>query len=337
MESLSRRGFVRLLGGAAGVGLLPLNFGCAEGDAYVQDSGYRPTPEAPFTPVDQWYVNYCCGLPDVKPPAKWRVRVRGLVRNTLDLSFADLMALPQVTREVTLECVGNRPSGHLISAGRFEGVRLRDVLGEAGVSGRARGLRFAGLDGYPSLVPAALGDDEVPILAHTLNGEPLPPLLGAPVRVLLPGRYGLFSVKWLDSITLTREFAQYGAFRGLSANIGGETPVRSRIDWPGDGRTVTVDREVELYGLAVTAGVGVARVEVRVDGAWQPAELTFNTLDDERSPYLWSLWRLRWTPRRRGRQVLSVRAFDAEGRTQSAEAEWPYDSGAVHSVRVIVV
>src|SRR5256885_16870360 len=100
----SRRQFLQLLGGAAGVGLLPPNFaaGCGK-PALVIGSYFRPTPEAPLTPPAQFYINCNWGVPDGIPrPAEWRLRVRGLVDHPLDLALEDLLRLPQVTREVTL-------------------------------------------------------------------------------------------------------------------------------------------------------------------------------------------------------------------------------------------
>ncbi len=278
------------------------------------------------------------GMPDIVERSEWKLHIVGLVEHDMTLDFDALTSLPTVERDVTLECVGNDPGGGLLSSARFTGVRIVDVLDLAGgLSSHARGLKFTALEGYASLLPRAVAEHDGPMLAWAMNGEPLLPDFGAPVRALFPGRYGMFSVKWLDSIAATRQYAPYGAFRGLGFSIAGVKPVRSRVDRPRDGGQVAVGETHEVTGLAVTSGTRVARVEVRDAGEWQPAELTFNTLEDPRGDHLWTLWRYRWTPTETGRHVLSVRAFDTDGNTQSKQARYPYDSGAIHSIRVVVV
>lgn len=314
---------------AAGAGAA----GCGEGGAYTRQSFYRPTPAAPLTPTEQFYVYHCCGEPDV--PADWSLEVRGLVDRTRRLDLAALEALPQVRREVTLECVGNSPGGTLISSALFEGPALRDVVAVAGLGDRARALHVAGLDGYGAYLPRAALADDVAMVALRMNGEPLPYLHGAPARALFPDRYGMFSVKWLDALVGVRKYAPFGALRGLGRSVDGVKEPRSRIDAPMS--EVAVGEPVEVRGLAVTPGLGVERVEVEVDGTWHAAELTFNTLDDDRGPYLWTLWRHVWTPERVGEHALRVRAFAADGTTQGMRSAFPYDGGAVHAVRVAVV
>lgn len=334
---VDRRRAIELLATGVGVAAAGFNFGCGEGGAYTRQSFYRPTPEAPLTPTEQFYVYHCCGEPEPPPPDRWRLHLRGLVERETALSLADLESLPLVTREITLECVGNSPAGTLISSAAFEGPALRDVLALAGLSPRARALHLAGLDGYGAYLPRAVLDDDAAMVVLRMNGEPLPPLHGAPARALFPDRYGMFSVKWLDAIVGIRRYAPFGALRGLGHSVDGIKEPRSRVDAPRDGGTVYVGEATTLRGLAVTAGVGVERVEVEVDGEWQPAALTFNTLTDERSPYLWSLWSHPWTPKTVGQHVIRVRAFAADGSAQGERSGFPYDGGAVHAVRVAVI
>jgi DMSO/TMAO reductase YedYZ molybdopterin-dependent catalytic subunit len=332
----SRRDFIRLLGGAVGVGLTPLNFGCDAPGAIVRGSPFVPTPAEPLTPTGLFYVNCNFGLPVVPAGRQWRLRVEGLVDQPWSMSFEHLRQFEQVTREVTLECIGNRPEGALLSSAAFTGPRLRDVLREAGVSAHAHGVRALGLDGFPAHLPITVLDQDDALIALAMNGEDLDELHGSPARLLLPGRYGMFSIKWLDSLTLTRTWYTWGVGRGVANFADGQTRVRSQIAPTWDGRTVPVDEPVEITGLAVTPGRGVARVEVELDGRWQEAELTFNTLEDTRGAQLWSLWRVQWTPRAVGTHVLRVRAFDPAGVTQTEERRFPYDSSAIHSVRVVV-
>ena len=118
--------------------------------------------------------------------------------------------------------------------------------------------------------------------------------------------------------------------------VDGQTRVRSRIDSLYGGMSLEVGQTVDISGLAVTPGRGVVRVEVDVGEGFQRARLTFNQLADDHSPYLWSLWSLPWTPQRPGEVDVRVRAWDTDGNTQDEEADFPYDSSAIHHVRVVV-
>lgn len=330
---------VRFLGGVAGTALWPANFGgCtpAEGDGPVSiGSTFRPTPDDPLTPAAQFYVNTNFTTPDI--PQQWKLHLRGLVDEPVELSLDQIRDLPQVTREVTLECIGNVPSGTLISSAPFTGVLLRDVVDLAGRSDRARGIQLLGLDGYPAYLPIAIVEGDEALLVHSLYDEPLPIDHGPPLRALLPGRYGMFSIKWLDSITLTREYATYGSLAELVNFVDGTTRVRSRIDSLSDRTVLTVGERVRVAGLAITPGQGVARVEVDTGSGWKDAELTFNQLDDDRSPFLWSLWSYDWTPDTAGEYTVRVRAFDSSGSTQDSEADFPYDSSAIDRLTVRVL
>lgn len=333
-----RRDFVKAAVSAAAAGVLPANFaGCGLAGAVIVDSNHRPTPEAPLTPADDFYVNANYGLPaEIVTPERYRLHVRGLVDREVAIDFASLLALPQVEQEITLECIGNTPGGGLISSNVFRGPLLRDAIAMAGLSERAFGLRLVGLEGYSVTVSTRVLEESSAIVAHSLAGEPLTLAHGAPLRVLFPSRYGMFSVKWLDSIVATRDYVQYGSLEGLSDSIEGTKGIRSRFDEPFDGALLVRGERALISGLAVTAGTGLARVEVNTDGTWRPAELTFNTLDDARSSLLWSLWRFEWTPQENGVRVLAVRAFDVRGNGQRDDPGFPYDGSAIHSVRVLV-
>lgn len=335
-DTFDRRSFIKLVGGAAGTGALPLNFACVPGGFRAIDSPFIPTPEQPLTPTDQFYITDNFGVPDPVPPSQWRLHLNGLVDRDVSLTLDDITSLPSVTREHTLECIGNTPGGALMSSAAFTGVPVQRVMAEAGLSRRARGLRFLGLDGYPIYLPVAIAEDDVALIVYAMNGEPLNIDHGAPARLLMPGRYGMFSVKWLDSVTAARTYHTWGALRGLAPQIDGVKSVRSRIDGPVDESSAQVGTPVVVTGLAATPGVGVARIQVQVNDEWNDAEITFNQVTDGRSPYLWSLYRFEWTPRVPGQHIFRVRAFDMSGQTQSSRPEFPYDSSAIHAVRVLV-
>lgn len=342
MRELSRRDSLRLLGGIAGAGVLPANFILSAGcnSARIINSAFRPSPEFPLTPPGEFYINSNFGTPNVPTVTDWRLHVNGLVDSPLTIDLTSLRQLPAVSRTLTLECIGNIPEGGLISSGTFTGVRLRDVLGEARVSTRAFGVKLMGLDGYPVFLPLSDCLSEEPMLVHTMNGQPLDIEHGAPLRALFPGRYGMFSTKWLDSITLTREQGLWSSFRNINSVVAGQMNTRSRIDYLRNGiaanRGLRVGEEIMVSGLALASGRGVTGVELAADGQRIAAELSWNRLQEGGNPFLWTLWRARFTPTRQGPQNLSVRAIDTSGNPQSEQAEFPYDSGAIHTVRILV-
>ena len=294
-------------------------------------SGYRPTPEQPLTPVEDFYLVANFGIPLAPTEAEWRLPMRGMVGRPATLARADLDRFAPVTLEMTMECIGNYPGGGLISSAAFTGVRLADVIEAAGPSSHARGVHLEGEEGYFAYLPLEAATGELPMLVHTMNGRPLTEDHGAPVRALFPGKHGMFSVKWLRGVTLAREWGAWGSLTAISNVVEGVTPVMSRIDRPRDGDEVTAGQPLEVSGIALTAGRGVARVEVDTGGGWRDTEIVF-----DRSPQLWSLWRTSWTPDRPGEATLAVRAFDGDGTTQSFEPRFPYDSGAIHTLRVVV-
>ena len=294
-------------------------------------SGFVPTPEEPITPVEDFYIVANFGIAQAPAAADWRLPVRGMVGRAATLARADLDRFAPITVEVTLECIGNRPGGGLISSAAFTGVRLRDVLEAAGPSSHARGVHLEGEEGYFAYLPLEAATGELPMLVHSMNGRPLTDEHGAPVRALFPGRHGLFSVKWLRALTLAREWGAWGSLTAISNVVEGVTPVMSRIDGPREGDALALGQPAVVSGIALTAGRGVERVEVDTGGGWREADIVF-----DRSPQLWSLWRLAWTPDRPGETVLAARAFDRDGTTQSFEPRFPYDSGAIHTLRVVV-
>jgi sulfane dehydrogenase subunit SoxC len=175
----------------------------------------------PVTPIGLHYLLVHYDIPAVDP-ATWRLEVGGAVHNPLSLSLDELRALPSVTLPVTMECAGNgrallgpRPISQpwlveAIGTGSWTGVPLRAVLERAGLRDDAVDVRFTGLDrgieggedqAYERSLPPdeALGADAV--LAYALNGEPLPPQHGFPLRLVIGGWYGMTQVKWLASIT----------------------------------------------------------------------------------------------------------------------------------------
>jgi sulfane dehydrogenase subunit SoxC len=320
------------------------------------------------TPVGLHYLLVHFDVPPV--PDDWRLEVGGLVERPLSLSLEELRARQQVTRVVTMECAGNgraRLEPHVASqpwlaeavgTGEWGGVDLFALLEGAGIADGAVEVLFSGFDrgidggveqAYErSLTVAdALGGDA--LLAYELNGEPLPPQHGFPLRLVVPGWYGMTSVKWLERITvLDRPFdgyqqAQAYRFRATEEDTG--SPVtrmrpRALMVPPGVPDFMTRRRFVEpgLYRLEGRAWSGLAAVtgvDVSSDGGstWRAAGLGAAS-----GPHAWTGWSFDWHAEE-GDHELACRARDADGNEQPLEAEWNvggYCNNAVQRVAVTV-
>jgi DMSO/TMAO reductase YedYZ molybdopterin-dependent catalytic subunit len=320
------------------------------------------------TPVGLHYLLIHFDVPQV--PADWRLHVGGLVERELSLTLDDLRARPQVQRIVTMECAGNgraRLEPHVVSqpwlaeavgTGRWGGLELAPLLEEAGVRDGAVEVLFGGIDGgidggVEQVYERSLSLDDAlggeALLAYELNGAPLPPQHGAPLRLVVPGWYGMTSVKWLERITvLDRPFDGYQqahAYRFRQTEDEEGSPVtrmrpRALMVPPGVPEFLTRRRFVEpgpcpVEGRAWSGFAPVAGVEVSADGGrtWTDAEL-------EPAPDRWAWTRWTWTwDAEPGDWELSCRARDEAGNEQPLDPEWNlggYCNNAAQRVAVTV-
>jgi len=320
----------------------------------------------PITPVGLHYLLIHYDVPVVEPET-WRLTVRG--ERELVLGLEELRARPAAEVTVTMECAGNgrarldpRPVSQpwlleAVGTARWRGTPLRPLLEEAGVGGAVEVL-FTGLDrgvegGEEQAFQRALHleealRDEV-LLAYEMNGAPLPPQHGFPLRLVVPGWYGMTNVKWLERIELVdTPFAGYQnswSYRLRQAEDEEGEPVdrmqpRSLMAPPGIPEFMTRDRtvgagEVVLEGRAWSGHAPVDTVEVSTDGGetWSRAEL-----EPAGEPWAWRGWSYRWNAEP-GEHVLCCRARDAAGNEQPHEPPWNlggYANNAVQAVRVTV-
>ena len=325
----------------------------------------------PVTPVGLHYllVHYDIPLVDA---ARWRLTVDGRVRRPLSLSLDDVRRRPAVEVTATMECAGNgrarltpRPRSQpwlveAVGTARWRGTPLRPLLEEAGVEREAQEVVFTGLDrgteggvvqDYArslSLADAA-GDDV--LLAYEVNGQPLPAQHGYPLRLVVPGWYGMTNVKWLASIRVVDEpFTGYQQVRGYrfrqDDDDAGE-PVtrmfpRALMVPPGIPDFFTRRRLLPmgtcvLEGRAWSGWAPVTGVEVSADAGhtWVAADLAGADL----GTHAWRRWTLAWSPAGPGDVELWCRATDAAGNAQAEEARWNtggYANNALHRVAVTV-
>ncbi len=258
--------------------------------------------------------------------ASWRLVIDGAVERPLSLSLDELRSrFERVDRYVTLSCIDNPVGGPFIDTTLWSGTPLRDVLAEAGPLADARYAHIYSEDGFDEQVELALVQSDPRImLAYAWNNEPLPAKHGFPLRVLVPGRYGMTQPKWITRISLLSDsIPGYWVSRGWDEIAAVQTT--SVIDTVAIKSAFTRDgvTYVPIGGIAYSGAKGISRVEILIDdGPWQAA-----TLREPLSDLTWVLWRYDYafTP---GRHTLAVRCYDGEGRLQEAESRGASPSGA---------
>ena len=250
----------------------------------------------------------------------WRLEVAGLVATPLSLSYEDVKSLPSIEEYATLACISNYVGGDLIGNAVWRGVRLKDVLQMAGVKEGTVDLLLRASDDYTDSISIDRAMADATILVYEMNGAPLTPAHGFPVRLLVPGIYGMKNVKWLTRIeAIDYDFKGYWQRRGWDDRA--EYKTMSRIDAPDS----TVRGETTIAGIAFAGDRGVSKVEVSTDGGktWERAEIK-----EPLSPYTWVLWHKQWTPPGQGKHRVLVRATDGRGETQTSSYAPPAPSGS---------
>ena len=301
--------------------------------------------DGPFTPADQFYTIQHYNQPDIDPAA-YRLNVSGLVDKPMSLSLDDLRRMRSAELVAGFECSGNRrPLQGLCGNGRWSGVSLRSVLDRAGVKSDAREFVFFGTDRAEEEVEFRAQKFKVeqqfgrsltreqalsgePFLAYALNGQPLTKNQGFPVRLLVPGWYGVANVKWLSEIHVQAE--QYlGKFQARwYRTLKGEM-IDGEMKWTETAISrmklksfiARVTREGsghKVLGVVLNDGTPIKMVEVRVDeGPWQRAAMDPATS----SRYSWKLFTYAWNGAAPGEHTIVSRVTDINGTVQpTAEA-----------------
>lgn len=362
--AFDRRGFVvaatAAVAASAGAGVLGLRLnasGAAEAAAARKDiviprpaSYARPIPAGadlrihgliPFTtPTKDFYrVDTALVVPKVDA-RNWQLRIHGKgVSKPMTVSYHDLLQRELIERDITLTCVSNQVGGPYVGNARWTGVRLADLLSEAGVKppsegGPADQLVARSVDGMTIGSPVdTVMDGRDAMLVLGMNGEPLPFAHGFPVRMLVPGLYGYVSAcKWLTDLELTT-FDDYDAY-WVKRTWSRRAPIKteSRIDTPRPFASPAAGK-VPVAGVAWAQHRGIAEVQVRVDGGtWHTAELAAEDTKDT-----WRQWMWEW-PATPGSHTIEVRATDRDGCTQTDKRVGTVPDGATgwHSVVVAV-
>jgi DMSO/TMAO reductase YedYZ molybdopterin-dependent catalytic subunit len=310
-----------------------------------------------FTPNERFFVRSHFGppLPEQIAENVWRLQVKGLVDRPLELTLKDLAKFDRVSLTAVVQCSGNGRAFHrpraagvqwergAVGNAQWTGVRLRDVLTRAGVQPSARHLQMLGAD-RPVAATTPLFLRSIPVekalhpdtlLATHMNGEPLPLLHGAPLRLIAPGWMGDACVKWLTDLTLQAEeakgFYMETAYRYPAHPVEPGTVVNPREMIPVEAMVVKslivgpVSRTtlnlgpVTVGGVAWTGEGKVVTVEVSVDDGqtWANARLV-----GEDAPYAWRQWQFVWIPQQPGTFIILARATDDRGQTQPMVSPW---------------
>ncbi|MEJ7834086.1 MAG: molybdopterin-dependent oxidoreductase [Nocardioides sp.] len=266
-----------------------------------------------MTPNEEFYrIDTTIGTPTIEPK-EWTLRIHGLVEREVVITYDELVARQFTEGWITLNCVSNPVGGTLIGNAWWSGVRLADLLSEAGLDPSADAVLQTSEDGWTCGTPIeALTDDRNAMLAVGMNGKPLPIDHGFPVRTIVPGLYGYVSAtKWVVDMEVTRfsDITAYWTERGWGEL--GPVKMSSRVEVPLSGQEVAAG-PVTFAGTAWSQHTGIAGVEVAVDGgSWTPAELAGAPTDD-----CWVQWRAE-VDVTQGDHLVRVRATDKEGLVQT--------------------
>ena len=321
-----------------------------------------------ITPVGLHYLLIHFDIPTVDV-ANYELSVGGRVRNPLRLTLDEITSRPATTLTVTLECAGNgrarlspRPMsqpwlGEAVGTAEWTGTSLASLLDEAGPLPEAVDVVFTGLDrgvqgGVDQWYERSLSLDDASrpevLLVYAINGMPLPPQHGFPLRLIVPGWYGMTHVKWLRSITVAdREFGGYQqatSYHYRTREGEGGEPVtrmlpRALMVPPGVPDFMTRTRFVkpskhEIEGRAWSGRGAIVKVEFSDDGgaSWARARLEAPV-----SQYGWRRWTSDWDATRLGEYELCVRATDEAGNVQPVDPSWNFEGVQNNSVQRVAV
>jgi sulfane dehydrogenase subunit SoxC len=320
-----------------------------------------------ITPPGLHYLLIHYDIPAVDPDT-FRLEITGAVERPITLSLDALRELPRTSEPITFECAGNgrallepRPVSQpwlteAVGTAEWAGTELAPLLEDAGASDRAVEIAFMGLDrgvegGVPQAYERALpfAEGRHALLAYEMNGAPLPPQHGFPLRLVAPGWYGMQNVKWLTRITVMEEpFTGYQnavSYRLYSADGEPGEPLtrmrpRSLLVPPGVPDFMTRERRLEpgpvtLTGRAWSGQAPIQAVEVSTDGG---ATFDAAVLDASRGPHAWRGFSFEWDAEP-GEHLLCSRATDAAGNSQPLEPPWNlkgFANNAVSRLKVLV-
>ncbi len=354
MKAYERPGITRrqFLQAAAGSALLLL-IGCRPGQT---DGDLSPTPEVAggaaivpavaatrrpreieITPVEKFYLQHFQSAANVDA-ATWTLTVDGLVEHPGTFTLDALKSRPRAEMMRTLECIGNPVGGNQIGNAVWAGFWLEELLAEVGVKPEAVRARFLAEDGYETSVARSFIDRPGVLMAYEMNGAPLTPEHGYPLRIFMPGLYGQKMPKWISLIEFIGDDSHRGYWEERGWSDVATVKTNSQIMQPEHIGAVPL-AEIEVFGVAYAGDRNITLVEVGVEAdnqlTWYPAELLAGP-----SSQVWTQFYLAWTPPSATSFTLLVRATDEQGFVQTErasgilEGSYPDGTDKIHSIVV---
>ena len=328
---------------------------------------YLPNLNVPISPNEGHFIRSHFPAPQINI-SDWSLTVDGDVDSPLNLSYDDLIKMPSHEVVNLMECAGNSRStmqppaegvqwdNGAVSVSCWKGVSLKTVLEQASHKSSATDVLFIGVDSgnvpaagtsmaYEMSVPMAKLLDQDTLLAYEMNGKPLPKDHGFPIRLLIPGWYGMASVKWLSKITVMDhpnggfhelDYRFYPATDGKSdAKIErvSSLKVKSLISTPSKGNILEPGRHT-IKGVAWSGDGRITKVEVSTDDdrSWREAKL-----EEPSGAYSWQHWEIDWDASNLGHSLLRSRATDSAGNVQPMLATWNYRGYQVNSIHSVPI
>lgn len=324
--ALKRRTLLTL----AGLGTLAgITGGCdGIGSLFGRMFAVPPRETQYFTPNDKFYVvNYADSAVSVSREVnieQWRVSLKGEVKTPMSLGWRDILNRDAFDQAVTLECIDTLPGGDSLGNATWRGISLRQLLKDAGADEETgRDVVFRAVDGYDDSIPFTRAMQDDVMLAYLMNGEKLPQAHGFPLRLIVPGLYGIKNVKWITEIEVYPGDHQ-GYWQRKGWTDDGTIKIFSRIDSPGHYQTLR-GAEQKFRGIAFGGPNSIGKVELSFDAGktWNECQL-----ESPMSTKSWVIWNYTWKPPKRGKYQTVVRATDTKGQLQIAELVRPQPAGA---------
>ncbi len=283
-----------------------------------------------ITPNDDFYVTSQGGTPQIERD-KWQMRFDGLVARPFTLNYAELVGLPKIEKYFTLECISNSIGGTAIGNAKWTGTPLKPLIERAApLKGAAHAILY-GADGLSTGHPLERLWNEENFLAYGMNGEALPPIHGYPVRIFIPGKFGMKQPKWITRIELVNKaYLGYWESRGWSNDC--ERWAQARFTDIRDGAKIA-GRNFEFAGYAVGNLDGIKQVEISFDDgkSWRRTTIFSNP-----SPITWCFWKYVWVNPAKGNYKVRVRAIDGKGRIEGRGPTSTFPNGATGQMTINV-
>lgn len=280
---------------------------CTSEKFAVKESGF---PDF-ITSNENYYVTRIGEVPQIDA-STYSLEVKGLVDHPRSFRLDELYAMEMIEVPLTVECIGNSPSGPLVSTAVWEGFRLYELLQSLGVHQDATGVRYQAADGYYASHTMEQIRDNGILAALYMNGEPIPPLHGFPLRILNPGYFGVKQPAWVTSIeVIDMPMKDYWEDRGWDCSP--PMDIDSIIFQPARAAKVTAGEALRISGAAF-GGTRVVKVELTTDKgkSWTAAEIVKKMDADN----VWVFWEADLVFSQRGSYTVNVRATDIQGNTQ---------------------